>query len=392
MKSKELSKKYKQYVIDLRREFHMYPETGFNEIRTSKRIKEELDKIGIPYVCVAKTGVIGTIKGKNSKKVIALRADIDALEVFEKNDIPYKSKNEGISHACGHDGHAAMLLGAAKILNAIKDEINGIVKLIFQPAEEAATGAAEVIKGGGLNGVDTIFGIHLLSQLPTGFATAGIGPVLSSADSFSIEVRGNSGHGGMPDQCVDAIVAASSIVMNLQTAVSREISPGDPSVISVGTFNAGTRYNVIAGSAKLEGTTRCFNKDVNENFPKIIERIAQNTAQAYRANAKLNYTRGVNPTINDADCAKRAQETIKKIINKNAVFDLPPITGAEDFSEYLEKIPGVFIFLGAGNEEKGSVFPHHHENFNIDEDSLEIGAAIYAQYALDFFNGSKKVV
>jgi len=386
MRIKELAKKYKQYAIDMRREFHMHPETGWNEINTSRRIKEEMDKMGIPYVSAAKTGVIATIAGKKDGKTVALRADMDALEVQEKNDVEYKSQNEGVSHACGHDGHMAMLLGAAEVLNDIKDDLNGTVKLIFQPDEEGVNGATSIIEDGGLEGVDNIFAIHLLGSLPLGLVSVGKGPRMSSADYFSINVTGKGGHGGMPDQGVDAIVAASAIVMNLQTIVSREISPKDPVVISVGKFNAGSRFNVIAGSAQLEGTTRCFRTDLGEMLPLIMERIITNTAKAYRAEAKLEYVKGVIPTVNEETSAERAEKMIANTYGKDVLFELPPTTGAEDFSYYLEKVPGVYIFLGAGNEEKGIMQTNHHEEFNIDEDALEIGTVLNVQYALDFLN------
>ena len=387
MKIKDLAKKYKQYAIDMRREFHMHPETGWNEVNTSRRIQEEMEKMGIPFVSASATGVVATIVGKKEGKTVALRADMDALEVQEKNDVAYKSKIEGVSHACGHDGHMAMLLGAAKVLNDIKDELNGTVKLIFQPAEEVLNGAIRIIQDGGLEGVENIFGIHLIGMFPLGLVSIGKGPRMSSADFFSIHVTGKSGHGGMPDQGIDAIVAASAIVMNLQSMVSREISPNDPAVISVGKFNAGSVSNVIAGSAHLEGTTRCFTSDLGEKLPVIMERIITHTAKAYRAEATLEYVKGVTPTVNEATSADRAEKMVANTYGKDVLLELPPVTGAEDFSYYLEKVPGVFIILGAGNEEKGILQAQHHEEFNFDEDVLEIGMVLNVQYALDFLNG-----
>jgi len=386
MNIKDLAKNHSQYVIDMRREFHMHPEIGWEEINTSKRIKEELDKMDIPYMPAAQTGIIATIEGKKGGKTVALRADMDALEVEELNEVDYRSRNKGVSHACGHDGHMAMLLGAGKVLNEIKNELNGTVKLIFQPAEEALNGAPGIIEDGGLDGVDNIFGIHLLGMLPVGLISVGKGPRLSSADHFFVDVIGKGGHGGMPDQTVDAVVAASAIVMNLQSIASREISPIEPMVISVGKFIAGTRFNVIAGSAKLEGTTRCFNNEIGKNLPEIMERIITNTAKSYRAEAKLEYVKGVPPTINEAKSADRAEKMITNTYGKDVLFELPPVTGAEDFSFYLEKVPGVFIFLGAMNEEEGVSQAQHHERFNIDEAALEIGTVLHVQYALNFLN------
>jgi len=386
MNIKDLTKKYSQYIIDMRREFHMHPEIGWKEVKTSKRIQEELDKMGIPYIPAAKTGIIATIEGKKDGKTVALRADMDALEVEELNEVDYKSQNKGVSHACGHDGHMAMLLGAGKVLSEIKNELNGRVKLIFQPAEEALNGAPSIIEDGGLDGVDNIFGIHLLGMLPVGLISVGKGPRLSSADHFFVDVIGEGGHGGMPDQTVDAVVVASAIVMNLQSIASREISPIEPIVISVGRFHAGTRFNVIAGLAQLEGTTRCFNNEIGQKLPDIMERIITNTAKSYRAEAKLEYVKGVPPTINDAKSADRAEKMISDTYGKDVLFELPPVTGAEDFSFYLEKVPGVFIFLGAMNEEEGVSQAQHHERFNIDEDALEIGTVLHVQYALNFLN------
>jgi len=209
---------------------------------------------------------------------------------------------------------------------------------------------------------------------------------MSSADFFSINVKGKGGHGGMPDQGVDAIVAASAIVMNLQSIVSREIPPNEPTVISVGKFNAGTRFNVLAGAANLEGTTRSFNNNTRQKLPETMTRIAEYTAKAYRAEAELDYIMGVPPTVNDEACAKRAGETIKNTLGEHALMELPPMTGAEDFAYYLEKVPGVYIFLGAMNETKVTPYPQHHERFNIDEDALEVGTLMNVQYALDFLN------
>ncbi len=386
MDVKELAKKYKQDVIDLRREFHKYPEPSWQETETSKRIKRELDRLGVPYRSIAHPGVLATIEGTGKGKTVALRADMDALEVHEANDIDYRSQNDGISHACGHDTHMAMLLGAARILNEIKSEFSGTVKLIFQPAEELVAGAENIIKEGGLEGVDTIFGIHILGLLPVGTACAQEGARLASADHFQIDVKGLGGHGGMPDQGVDAIVAASAVVMNLQSIVSREISPAEPVVVSVGVFNSGTRRNVIADKAKLEGTVRLFNREIGKQMPGIIGRVAKSSARAFRADAEVTYTVGVPPTVNDPVCVKRAVKTIKNIMGDDAVSEMPPVTGAEDFAFYAEKVPGVFVFLGAMNEKKDACFGQHHENFNIDEDALETGTALHVQYALDFLN------
>jgi len=386
MNIKEYAKQEKAYVIDLRRHFHMYPETAWNEKQTSQKIKEELKALGIPFAAVAETGVIATLTGKKPGKTIALRADMDALAVTEKSGVSFQSKHEGVSHACGHDGHMAMLLGAAKILNDIRSDIRGSVKLIFQPAEEVLNGAVKVIEEGGLDGVDSIFGIHINGLIPSGMATAGMGPVLSSADFFTIRVKGRGGHGGMPDQGVDAIVAASAVVMNLQSIVSREISPVEPAVVSIGALHAGTRNNVIAAEAIMEGTTRCYNDTVRKKIPDAMKRIVTGTAGAYRAEAILDYISGAPPTVNDETCALRAKKTIENTLGEDAFLELSPMTGAEDFAYYQRKVPGVFIFLGVKSKDENAGYPQHHEKFTIDENALEIGTMLNVQYALDYLN------
>ncbi|MGB4027386.1 MAG: M20 family metallopeptidase [Acetomicrobium sp.] len=388
MDVKALAKNVKDYVIDLRREFHMYPERSGEEFRTSQRVKEELDKLGIPYTTAGGTGVIGIIKGEKPGKTVALRADMDALEVYEKNDIPYKSKTDGLMHACGHDGHTAMLLGAAKVLSMIKNELKGCVKLFFQPAEEIAQGALKMIDDGAMEGVDSVFAIHLWSGLPMGKISVEAGPRMAAVDVFDITVNGKGGHGSAPHEGVDALVAASDIVMALQTIVSRELSPLEPVVVTVGKLVAGTRFNVLASEAKLEGTNRYFNPKIKDVLPQAIERMAKNVAAGYRAEAHLNYQFATSPVINDPECSALATRAVEKILGKDGLIEYEKVMGGEDFAEFLKKAPGALALVGIGNEEKKTTYPHHHPNFNIDEDALEIGVALYVQYALDYLNQS----
>jgi len=384
MNIKKLAEKYEQYTIDMRREFHMYPELSMQEVRTASRIKEELTKIGIPFVSIGESGVVATIQGKSKGKTIALRADIDALEVAEARDIPYKSKNEGVMHACGHDAHAAMLLGAAHVLNEIKDEFNGAVKLMFQPAEEIAQGAKALIKGGALNGVDEVFGMHVMGNFPSGKIAVGEGPRMASADMFIIKVKGVGGHGSMPNYGVDALVAASAIVMNLQTVVSREISPMESAVVSIGKLASGTRFNVIADEAIMEGTTRCFSYEVREQLPAAMERIIKSTAASYRAEAEFEYNFLTAPTINSKESTERVKKAIEKIMSKDALMEMPKMAGSEDFSEYLEMVPGTFAIIGTANKDKDTCYSNHHPMFDIDEDMMVSGVALHVQYAFDY--------
>lgn len=388
MNIKERCRSNKDYVIELRRDFHQHPERSLEEYRTSKRIKEELDKMGIPYVAVAETGVVATIKGNNTGKTVALRADMDALSVFEENDVEYKSKVDGMMHACGHDGHTAMLLGAAQVLNDIKDQINGTVKLFFQPAEEVAKGAKAMVDNGVLEGVDGVFGIHLWSGLECGKVSVEEGPRMAAADIFKIHVKGKGGHGSLPHQGVDAVVTSAAIIMNLQSIVSRETSPLDSVVVSVGALHSGTRFNVIASEAVLDGTARYFNPELREEIPKMIERVAKSTAEAYRAEAELEYRYGTPISINNKECSKIAEKSVIKLLGEDGLSLLDKLTGGEDMAEYMNRVPGVLAFVGAGNPEKGAAYPHHHGKFNIDEDSLEIGTAVYVQYALDFLDNN----
>ncbi|MEN2995672.1 MAG: M20 family metallopeptidase [Acetomicrobium sp.] len=388
MDIKNLAAEAKDYVIELRREFHMYPEKSGEEIRTSRRVKEELDKMGIPNINAGGTGIIATIKGEKPGKTVALRADMDALEVSEKNDKPYKSKNEGLMHACGHDGHTAMLLGVAKILSEIKSELPGTVKLIFQPAEEVAQGALRMIDDGAMDGVDNIFGMHLWSGLPTGKVSVEAGPRMAAVDVFDITVRGKGGHGSAPHEGVDAVVVASNIVMALQTIVSREFTPLEPLVVTVGKLVAGTRFNVLASEAKLEGTNRYFNPKIKDVLPQAIERIAKQVAVGYRAEAYVNYKFATSPVINDPESSSLAAKAAEKIVGRDGLVEYEKVMGGEDFAEYLKLAPGVFALVGIGNEKKGTTYPHHNPNFDLDEDVLQIGVALYLQYALDYLNQS----
>ncbi|WP_455542959.1 M20 family metallopeptidase [Intestinibacter sp.] len=390
MDIKQLAKENKDYVISMRRHFHEYPELSFEEYETSKKIKEELDKMGIEYVSAAGTGVIATIKGGKPGKTVALRADIDGLPVQELTDFEYKSKVEGRMHACGHDTHAAMLLGAAKILNEIKDEINGTVRLLFQPSEENGKGAFAMIKDGAVDGVDGIFGIHIWADVPVGKVSLEAGPRMACADWFHINVHGKGGHGSQPEQCIDAVVVSSAIVMNLQTLVSRENRPQSPLVLTVGMLNSGSRFNVIAEDGYMEGTTRCFDPEFRKQLPVKMERIIKNTAEAFGATASLDFDFAVAPTINDPKCAEIGQGSVEKILGKKGNYQFEKLTGGEDFSHYLEKVPGAIAFVGCRNEEKNCCYAHHNGRFAIDEDALEIGTALYAQYAVDFLDKFEK--
>ncbi|QQB73504.1 amidohydrolase [Fusobacterium canifelinum] len=390
MNVKNITKKYKDYIIEKRRYFHMNPEPSFNEYNTSKVIQEELKNIGIPFEVFAKTGIIATIKGQNPGKTVLLRADMDALEVCEKNNVSYKSQKEGLMHACGHDGHIAMLLGAAHVLNEIKNDISGEIKLFFQPAEEIAKGAKAMIEESKIiDSIDAAFAIHLWQGVPVGKISLESGARMAAADLFSIKVKGKSGHGSMPHETIDAVVVASAIVMNLQHLVSRNTNPLDTLVVTVGKLTAGTRHNIIAGEALLEGTIRSFSDEVWKKVPEQIERVVKNTAAAYDAKVEINLVRATPPLVNNQGISDILKASAIKLYGEEVVTKYEKTPGGEDFAYFTQAVPGALAFVGIRNDEKGINSPHHNETFDMDEDALEIGANLYAQFAIDFLNSKK---
>ena len=389
MNIKEAAQKYSDYVVDIRRKIHSNPELSTQEFETSKLVQEELDKIGVPYEICGKlgTGVLATVKGALAGKTILLRGDMDALPVVEETDVPFKSKNEGKMHACGHDCHTSSLLTAAHILNDIKDELHGTVKLAFQPAEETAQGAKDMIAAGALEGVDGVYGMHVWSGVPVGTACAAAGGRMASAGMFEIWVQGKGGHGAEPANCIDAITCTTAIVNSLQTIVSREFRPIDAAVLTVGKIDAGFRWNVIADKAYIAGTTRCFSNEINKAFPEKIERIAKGVAEAYRCTVECKFTDLVPPTVNHPFMASICEGAIKTILGENANYDFEPTTGGEDFAFFIDAAPeqmGAVCLLGVRNEAEGCCYEHHSPKFKVDEAALLNAAALYCQVADDF--------
>lgn len=387
MNTNEHAAPYKDYVVEMRRHFHMNPELSLEEYETTEFVAKELDKIGVPYERLTKTGLIATIQGKSSGKTVALRSDMDALNVTQKNDVSYKSKNEGKMHACGHDAHTAILLGAAQILNDMKDTFQGTVNLVFQPAEEVAAGAKDLMAAGDwYSKVDNFFGAHVWSGLESGKVSVEAGQRMAAADLFKIKVTGKSGHGSMPHQTVDSVVVASAIVLNLQTLVSREYSPLDALVITVGSIHSGNRFNVIAGSAELEGTVRYFTREIAGTIEDSMRRVIESTAAMYRCEATLEYSYVTPPLINEEFSSAVAYEAALKTHGAENITKLEKTTGGEDFAYYLKDKPGCFAFIGTKNVEKKTDVAHHNENFDIDEDALIAGSALYAEYAMTYLN------
>ena len=370
------------YVVEMRRDFHRNPEPSFEEFRTTDRIAEELDKMGISYRRFEPSGLVGDIVGGKPGKCIFLRADIDALSVKEESGVEFASEREGFMHACGHDTHAAMLLGAAKVLNSIKDELCGTVKVLFQPAEELAMGAKHIIAQGAIEGADAGFGMHIFAQQPVGQLGITSGVIHPAADYYKLDVHGVTSHGALPDEGVDATVAAAAIVMNLQTISSREFSPLEPVVVTVGTLHSGQRFNVISNHAELEGTVRLFNEELHQKIPGMMARIAENTAAAFRCTAELDYQFKSDMLVNDEAMTELARGAALKVAGEEHIAPIRRSMGGEDFSAYTHIVPCAFVALGGGGEA-----PQHSEKFCIDESAFETGVAMYAQVAVDFLNG-----
>lgn len=375
----EYSKSINDYIVDLRRKIHMHPELRFEEFKTSQLIMDELSSLGIDAVRVAGTGVVGLIKGGSSGDVIALRADMDALPIQEENDVPYKSRVAGKMHACGHDAHVAMLLGAARVLSKFREYLRGSVKLVFQPAEEGGAGAEKIMREGILDDVKAIYGIHVWAELPSGVIATRKGPMNASATSFVIRIKGRGGHAAHPELTKDPTAPAVDIYNALQKIVSRNVDPFTPVVVSTPRLEGSNASNVIPDEVRIHGTLRTFDLGLRDYILSRIESVVKYYSLAWDCVGNLEVTEvSYPPVINDAEHADFVMNIAKKL---GEVREAPMSMGAEDFSYYLQKIRGAFIILGIKNEGKGIVYPHHHPKFDVDEDVLWKGAALHALLA-----------
>lgn len=379
----ELVEEVREQVISWRRHLHQNPELSFQEEKTSQYVYELLESFGnLELSRPTKTSVVARLIGSQPGKVLGIRADIDALPIQEENQVPYASNTPGVMHACGHDGHTAMLLGAAKILSRFKDRIKGEVRFIFQHAEELPPGgAAEIVRTGAADGMDMIIGIHLASYMPVGKFGVRYGALTSSTDRFDITIKGKGGHSSQPESAVDPIVIGAHVITHLQQIVSRNVSALDKVVISVTMLNAGTAYNIIPDTLTLTGSARCFDAKIRENIPVWIERIVKGVTEAHGATYDFAYSHGYTSVVNDKDVTKLMEDTIRQRWGEDEILYIDPLMPGEDFSAYLEKAPGCFIQLGAGNEEKGLTYPHHHPRFDFDEESLVRGVELFVRAA-----------
>ena len=370
-------KKIEKMIIDWRRDFHQYPELSFKEHRTGDVIADELRSMGLePKVNVGKTGVTADLKFGDGP-TIGLRADMDALPIQETSGLSFSSKNDGVMHACGHDGHMAMLLGAAKVLTQKDDQYNGTVRFIFQPAEEGEGGARYMIEDGCLEGVDEIYGIHVWNYQPVGEVGVKDGPVLAAADMFDIKIKGIGGHGAAPQGTVDCVVVASHLVQALQTIVSRNTNPLESTVISIGKINGGHNFNIIADEVSLSGTARAYTEANRSLIKTRMKEIIHGIEKTYNAQITFNYKDGYPPTINHTEPAEKVLKAAKQVVGTKA--GLPYLSmGGEDFAYYLKEKPGCFFFVGsAPNEKELFETPHHCSHFTMDERALLVGPSIY---------------
>jgi amidohydrolase len=384
----DLIEDVKDEVIGWRRFLHKYPELSFQEEKTAQFVYETLQTFGdLEISCPTNTSVMARLIGQQPGKVIALRADMDALSIEEENDFDFVSQNSGVMHACGHDGHTAMLLGAAKILTRLKDQIKGEVRFLFQHAEELPPGGAqEMVKAGVLEGVDMIIGCHLMSTLPLGKIGLSYGPMMAGADTFQITVVGKGGHASQPELTIDPIAIGTQIVTNLQHIVSRNLDAQETLVISVTQFHAGSAINVIPSRVSIGGSVRSFNLELREKIPTFIERIVKGITEAHGATYEFDYQFGYAPTINDEEITRLMDETVCELFSEESREIIKPIMGSEDFSAYQKVVPGSYIQIGAGNEEKGIIYPHHHPKFTVDEQALQYGVKLFIHGTIKLLN------
>ena len=389
MNEKEILKRAqdnKDWIVDLRRKIHRKPELKYEEVETSKLVRATLDELGISYrFPVAKTGVVATI-GDSDGPCVALRADMDALPIHEEADVDFRSEVDGVMHACGHDGHTAMLLGAARILKERESKLPGVVKLIFQPAEEGGAGGEKMCEEGVLEdpAVQRIFGVHLVSHLPTGTVGGRVGAITAASDRFTIRIVGEGGHSAYPHRTIDPVVTAAKLIVELQTVVSRELDPRSAGVVSVTSVRGGgDAFNIIPKEVELRGTIRALSLEELLYFQKRIGEITGHIAEANRCSStiesgELNYP----PTVNDKQCWNLARSISAGLLGSNHVEEVQSSMAGEDFSYYTLHVPGCFVNLGIRNEEKGCTFINHNSRFKVDEDALPIGTALHVAFAM----------
>lgn len=385
----QLVEEFYPITVSLRRQIHQNPELGFQEFQTAALVEKTLKQYGWEVRSgVAGTGVVGLLRGSSEGPTVAIRADMDALPIQELNDVPYRSQNEGVMHACGHDVHTASLLGTAMVLSRLQSSLKGNVKLIFQPAEEGPGGALPMINEGVLENpkVDVIFGAHVWHDVPAGKIAAQSGPIMAAPDSFVITITGRGGHGAQPHLCIDAIAIAAQVINGLQHIVSRLSNPLDPVVLTIGKMVGGVRGNVIAEKVVMDGTLRTLNQATRTQCKKWIEEQVASVCEFYGAQHEVRFTDAYDITISDDEVTDFLIQSARKILGQEQVLTkLEPSMGAEDFSFFMKDIPGVYFRLGIQDEDK--VHPIHHNRFDVNEEVLRVGMKVFSQAVIDILEG-----
>ena len=381
----------REEVIEWRRHLHQYPERSFHEERTAQWIADTLASFGgLEITRPTPTSVLARLIGTRPGPVLAIRADIDALPIEERNTHGFISRNPGTMHACGHDGHTAMLLGAVKVLIGRRESLAGEVRFIFQHAEELHPGGAEeLVKAGVMDDVDMVIGAHLWTPLEAGKVGVKSGPLMAAPDIIRITITGSGGHAALPHQTVDPIAISAQFITNLQHIVARNVDPLQPSVVSITRIAGGTTHNVIPGSVEMEGTVRTFEESLRTEMPRLIERILAGVTSAHGASYTLSYERGYRPVVNDEQASDLLRRAVVDALGDGFLVDAIPTMGGEDFSAYLQRARGAFFFVGARCEERGIVQPHHHECFDIDERALDYGTRIFVAATMDFLTAKQ---
>lgn len=387
----ELFKRYEELypeLVAIRRDLHMYPEISHEEVETPKKVAEYLTNLGLDVrTGVGGRGVVGVLKGGKPGRTIALRADFDALPIQDEKEVEYKSKVPGVMHACGHDLHTAALLGVAKVLSEIKEAVPGTVVFLHQFAEESTPGGAQfMIEDGCLDGVDAVYGAHVMSHEPVGTVQVVEGYASSAQDDFYVEVQGLGGHGSSPHTTVDALVTACQLVLNYQQIISRRVSPMRQAALTVGAIHSGNATNIIPDSASLKGTVRTYDEETRTMIEKAMEQITKSTCEAAGATANFKYINDCPSMFNDATETNRVREVASWIMGAENVSEGEKMTGSEDFAYYQKVVPGTYFMVGGGNPELNAIYPHHHPKFNVDEQSIQHIGKIFIGSALHFLS------
>jgi amidohydrolase len=370
-------------VIAWRRHLHRHPEPSYEERETASYIAAQLEGLaGLDVTRPSDTSVVAHLRTGRPGRTLALRADIDALPIHEESGVEFASERDGVMHACGHDGHTAMLLGAAAELTGRADELSGDLRLIFQPAEELPPGGArDLVAAGALDDVDLVVGLHLWTPMPFGKVAASPGRTMAAADFFRLAITGDGGHAALPHTAVDTVAVAAQVVTNLQHVVSRRTDPLASAVVSVSTFHAGDAANVLPGRAELSGTVRTFDADLRARMPELIEDVVRGVTSAHGAGYELDYQLAYAPVVNDPEVTGLVLDALAATDGAE-LTEMAPLMGGDDFSAYLAKAPGCYWFVGCGSEESGATYPHHHPRFRIDERALAVGTRAHVQTAL----------